>query len=120
MKPGLFVAVLVLLAACGGGEKSPVELGRIDYLRTCALCHGPEGRGAGKLGNPLVGTDYMRTTSDEEVALLVKTGRVPSDPANTTGMLMPPRGADPRLTDEDVKNIVLYVRTFPQPSAAPP
>ena len=65
---GLSALVLLLLTACGGGETSPLEIGRIEYLRTCAMCHGPEGQGAGRLGNPLVGTEYMRTSSDEDIA----------------------------------------------------
>lgn len=106
----------VLLSACGGEAKSPEETAmneaRTNYLRTCAMCHGPQGQGVGGLGNSLVGTEFMRATSDEEMTQFLKVGRMPNDPANTTGMLMPPRGADPSLTDEDLKNLVLYMRTF--------
>lgn len=113
----IFLTSTALLSACGGGEeKSPEEKAlaqaRTDYLRTCAMCHGPQGQGVGSLGNSLVDTKFMRTTSDEEMTEFLKVGRLPNDPANTTGMLMPPRGANPSLTDEDLKNIVLYMRTF--------
>lgn len=112
----LLLSGAVLLSACGGEAKSPEEAAmaeaRTNYLRTCAMCHGPQGQGIGSLGNSLVGTEFMRGNNDEELVQFLKVGRMPNDPASTTGMLMPPRGADPSLTDEDLKNIVLYMRTF--------
>lgn len=113
----IMLASTALLAACGGGEeKSPEQAAlaqaRTDYLRTCSMCHGPQGQGVGSLGNSLVDTEFMRTHSDEELTEFLKVGRLPNDPDSTTGMLMPPRGANPSLTDEDLKNIVLYMRTF--------
>jgi mono/diheme cytochrome c family protein len=109
--------VLVLLfAACGGG-KTPVERGRIDYLRACSSCHGPEGQGMGKLGNRLRRNEFVRTKTDEELVGFLKVGRRPGDPDNKSGILMPPRGLDPRLSDEDLKGIVLFLRTWtPGPS----
>lgn len=112
MKRGILVAAVAFVTACGGGEKTPLEKGRIDYLRVCSTCHGPAGQGAGRLGNPINDTEYMRATSNEELVEFLKVGRMPSDAANRSGMLMPPRGGDPRITDQDLENIVLFVRTF--------
>ena len=104
--------VFALLAVGCGGEKSPAETGRVDYLRACSTCHGPEGQGVGKLGNSLVGNEWIASKSDDELVAFLKVGRTPSDPENKTGVLMPPKGLDPRLTDEDLKGIVLFMRTW--------
>ena len=105
-------ALLVLLLAACGGEKSPAERGRVDYLRACSSCHGPEGKGLGNLGNPLHDNDFLRSKSDEELVRFLKVGRAPGHPDNKTGVLMPPKGLDPRLTDEDLMGIVLFLRTW--------
>jgi disulfide bond formation protein DsbB len=44
--------------------------------------------------------------------LFVTKGRDPSDPLSTTGVQMPPRGGNPALTDQDLADIVAYVRTL--------
>lgn len=107
----LIIAAALTMEACGG-EKTPLEKGRIDYLRTCATCHGAKGEGMARLGNRLRGSDFIRTRSDEEMIEFLKVGRPPSDPENESGMPMPPRGGDPRLTDEDLRDIVTFLRSL--------
>lgn len=106
------LALLALLIPACDGERTPVEEGRIDYLRACSSCHGPEGQGIGKLGNPLRDNEFIRTKSDEELVAFLKVGRAPGDPESKTGVLMPPKGMDPRLTDEDLTGIVQFIRTW--------
>lgn len=106
------LALLALLVSACGGEKSPVESGRIDYLRACSSCHGPDGQGLGKLGNSLRDNEFVRSKTDEELVRFLKVGRAPGDPDSKTGVLMPPKGLDPRLSDEDLKGIVLFIRTW--------
>ena len=38
--------------------------------------------------------------------------RGPADPLNTTGVGMPSKGGNPALTDEDLYDIVAYIRTL--------
>jgi disulfide bond formation protein DsbB len=35
-----------------------------------------------------------------------------SDPENTTGVAMPPKGGNPSLSDGDLQNVVAYIRTL--------
>jgi disulfide bond formation protein DsbB len=42
----------------------------------------------------------------------LKKGRPASDPANTTKVDMPPKGGNPALTDQDLADIVTYVRSL--------
>lgn len=80
------------------------------YAQTCVACHGTDARGVPNLGKDLVGTEYMGSVSDDDLALLIKQGRPPSDPDNTTGIDMPPKGGNPALTQEKILDIVAYLR----------
>ncbi len=107
----VLIVLLLLLAACGG-EKASADQARTDYLRSCALCHAADGSGTGNLGNSLLDNEFIRSKSDAELVAFLKAGRAPSDPDNESGMPMPPRGGDPRLTDDDLAAIVVFLRTL--------
>lgn len=121
------LAVLMLgLAACGGGgggttappaepTAQPVSLGdpakgKQQYDTLCIACHGPSGEGVQGLGKPFTTSDFVTSKTDEELLEFIKTGRPISDPLNTTGVDMPPKGGNPALTDEQILDIIAYVR----------
>ena len=52
--------------------------------------------------------------SDEQLLAFIKTGRPTSDPANTTGVDMPPKGGNPALTDAQIVDIIAFIRTLHQ------
>jgi len=106
-------AVALLLAVTGCDN--PESRGKAHYQRVCVACHGAQGQGVGRLGTPLVTSAVLQQADDQVVAFL-KAGRLPGDPANTTGMLMPPRGGNPKLTDDDLRDITAYLRTLIHPS----
>jgi disulfide bond formation protein DsbB len=119
----LFVLPLALAAAlavgCGGGgggggeaNAEAVAAGTKVFQTTCATCHGADANGLPKLGKGLRNNAYVAERSDEEMLAFLKTGRPASDPLNTTGVDMPPRGGNPALTDQDLLNVVAYVRTL--------
>jgi disulfide bond formation protein DsbB len=41
-----------------------------------------------------------------------KPGRPATDPLNPTGVDMPPRGGNPALTDDDLVDIVAFLRSI--------
>ena len=45
---------------------------------------------------------------------VIRAGRELTDPENTTGLVMPPSGGRPDLSDEDILAIIYYLRTPPQ------
>ena len=123
--------VLVLaLAACGGGgeaatngggqevaEVAPTpsgdpEAGKQQFDMVCIACHGPGGVGVEGLGKPFTTSEFLLTVDDQELLTFIKTGRPISDPANTTGVDMPPKGGNPALTDEQLLDIIAYIRTL--------
>ena len=122
-------AFALLLTACGGGGSDSSgsseaalpteaaslgdpEAGEAKYDQVCITCHGPGGEGVQGLGKPFTTSEFITSTDDEALLAFVKTGRPISDPANTTGVDMPPKGGNPALTDEDILNIIAYVRTL--------
>jgi disulfide bond formation protein DsbB len=121
--------IALLLVACGGGSNgggsnqaaaTPTEavslgdpvLGKEKYDQVCITCHGPGGEGVTGLGKPFTTSEFVQSTNDEALLAFIKTGRPISDPANTTGVDMPPKGGNPALTDEDILNIIAYIRAL--------
>lgn len=78
----------------------------------CATCHGTDGRGLAGLGPDLVNSPLVRGLPDAQLVTFITLGRSARDPANTTGVEMPPRGGNPLLTDQDLADIVAYLRTL--------
>ncbi|MEP0846343.1 MAG: cytochrome c [Phycisphaerae bacterium] len=94
-----------------------VAKGQKLFLGTCASCHGPQGEGLRGLGKTLVGSEFIAQRDDAALLDFVKVGRQPWDPMNTMKVQMPPRGGNPMLSDDDLKDIIAFVRTFPSAPA---
>ena len=130
----LITALSLLLVACGGGDSdsssggSGSSSGESDsgsqtsegdavageplYQGTCSACHGPDAKGLPSLGKDLTTSEFTHDSSNQELVEFVKVGRPVSDPANTQGIDMPPKGGNPALSDEDILNIIAYLRTL--------
>jgi disulfide bond formation protein DsbB len=116
-----------LLTACGGGAPAatptpsvtpkPTEppgdpaAGKIAYEKTCIACHGADLKGMPNLGKDLTTSEFVKGKTNLEMLDFLKVGRPASDPLNTQGVDMPPKGGNPALTDADLLNIVVYVRS---------
>jgi disulfide bond formation protein DsbB len=134
MKIKLLIALSVaalLLAACGGGAADsgsgsgqvsaeaqkyvgltgdPAK-GKGHFETTCIACHGPGGVGVEGLGKGLATSEWVKAQSDADLILfLAARGRPASDPLNTTGVDMPVKGGNPALKDQDLADIVAYMR----------
>lgn len=70
------------------------------------------------LGKPLHNSAFVQGQSDEQLFALIIDGRKPGDPANTTGALMPSRGAR-SLSDDAVNAVIGYLRTIQEPGVEP-
>ena len=84
------------------------------YQTACVACHGPDARGVANLGKSVhpSDSDFVSSRTDDELVEYIKVGRRVDDPLNTTGIDMPPKGGNPALTEEDMYNIVAYMRTL--------
>ncbi len=133
----LAIAMLALMA-CGGNNKQEAagnsaakapameqaapeasqpltgdaETGKTLYAQTCSACHGPDATGVKGLGKDLVHSEFAKGLTDAEFLDYVKKGRSTDDPLNTTGIAMPPKGGNPSLTDQQIMDIIAYLRTL--------
>ena len=85
-----------------------------EAFATCAGCHGPEGKGLPGLGKDMTTSAFIKGQTDEQLMTFVKTGRPASDPANTTGVDMPGKGGNPAITDQQIMDVIAYIRTLQQ------
>jgi disulfide bond formation protein DsbB len=119
--PSLFLIITVSLSACGDSSQAApsaptgqdaVAQGQALFASYCSACHGPAGEGITGLGKPLTTSEFVGGLSDEELLAFIKVGRAPDDPLNTSGVLMPPKGGNPALTDEQLQAIIAYIRSI--------
>jgi mono/diheme cytochrome c family protein len=112
--------VVLMLTACGGddgADEEPVAsagdavAGEALYL-VCAGCHGPDAKGLPNNGKDLTTSAFSKELTDDEFVAFIKTGRPIGDAENTTGVDMPPKGGNPAFSEEDLVNIVAYIRTL--------
>ncbi len=118
----LIIAGAIFLTACGGGApaatptpegpKGDPTVGQTKFSGTCSACHGPDAKGIAGLGKDLTTSTFVKGQSDHDLAAFVTKGRDPGDPLNTTGVAMPPKGGNPALNEQDLYDIVAYVRTL--------
>ena len=113
----------VVVAGCqssnegvGGDQGAPDKAhGQQIFTVLCATCHGIDGSGIKGLGKSFVTSEYVRKASDDQLVDLLIKGRDAKDPLNSTGVLMPPKGGNPSLTEKDLRDVVAYVRTLNHP-----
>jgi disulfide bond formation protein DsbB len=126
-----FLISAFVLTACGGNKvESPpqdssqaeggvaskqdgdVSAGQKKFEISCSACHGPAGEGVAGLGKDMTTSEFIAGKSDDELVAFIEVGRDPGDPLNTTGVAMPPKGGNPALSDEDLYNVVAFVRSL--------
>lgn len=88
-----------------------VTEGQGIFGATCSACHGLNARGIPGLGKDLVDSQFVHGLTDDALLQFIVTGRDASDPLNTTGIPMPPRGGNPSLTDDQLHAVIAYLRS---------
>ncbi len=117
----LSVAMALIAVGCGSGSAevtttaaagSPVAHGQQLAGESCSACHGQDFEGVKGLGPALTDNGFIQDQTDGELVEFIKEGRLRDAPDNETGLAMPPYGGNPRLTDDDLADIVLFLRTM--------
>ncbi len=93
-------------AQTNAGSQTAVTRGAVLFRQECVFCHGVSGRG-GMRGPDLTTGSWSHGGSDAELADTITNG-VP-------GTAMPPH----KLTDEEVRLVIDYLRSVQQPPATP-
>lgn len=127
-----FLLILAFaLAACGGNDPEPTATpaptkaaptapvgdataGETVYMGTCVACHGPDAKGVQGLGKSLYPADseFVAQKTDDELVAFILAGRTPDDPLNTTGVGMPAKGGNPAITEQQLYDVVAYMRSL--------
>jgi disulfide bond formation protein DsbB len=102
------------LAAAGGDAELAeyIASGNKIFHTSCVACHGKAGVGIPGNGKVLVKNEFIKSQSDDELLAFIKQGRAPSDPKNTTGIQMPPKGGNPAMSDDDILDVISYLRSL--------
>lgn len=102
------------LQAAGGDAELAEYIASGDKLfhSTCIACHGKAGVGVQGNGKALAKNSFVQSLDDDGLLAFIKQGRSPTDPKNTTGIQMPPKGGNPALSDDDILDIISYLRTL--------
>lgn len=87
-----------------------IAMGRLRYVETCAGCHGFLGEGVTGLGLPLATSPLVIYAPDEELLAFLKAGRASDHAENVTGVTMPPSGGRPDWDDDELLDIIAYLR----------
>jgi disulfide bond formation protein DsbB len=95
----------------------PITRGKKSFI-SCMACHGKDATGVKNMGKDLVHSVFVARLSDDALVDFIKKGRGPTDPENTTKIGMPPKGGNPALKDEQIRDIVAYIRSLRQTSAS--
>lgn len=125
----LFALVLVMAACAPASRETPgapskssgtqnvsatlgdAIKGKTLFGSSCASCHGPDAKGLPNLGKNLTTSTFVKSQDDKQLLSFIKKGRPAGDPANTTGVDMPPKGGNPAITDANLNDIISFIRT---------
>ena len=116
----ILLTLALSLAACGGDalkaaapSTAPVGdpvAGEKIFVSACASCHGLNDEGIQGLSKDMTHSELIASKTDQELVEFLKLGRAPGDAPDTAGAVMPPKGGNPSLTDENLYDIVAYIR----------
>lgn len=102
------------LEAAGGDAELAgyIASGNKLFHSVCVACHGKGGVGIKGNGAALVNNTFIQSLDEDGLLLFISTGRAPSDPKSKTGIQMPPKGGNPALSEDDLLDIISYLRTL--------
>jgi len=107
MKKILILSVIVSALALASAQAEDVK---VIYEKSCAKCHGPDGKGQTKMGQKLGIKDYTdaKVQADLKDADGIKAIKEGLKDKEGKVLMKPAEG----LGDDDIKGLVAYLRTF--------
>lgn len=107
-EPAATVAVTSSNAAATPAARE--DKGKQFFIQSCSNCHGMNGQGVPHLGADLQTSKFVAKSADAQLVSLIEHGIPANDPRNASHIPMPPKGANPSLTRQEIQDIVLYLR----------
>jgi mono/diheme cytochrome c family protein len=107
------VAAALAIAACEPRDQTPTGRGARVFARTCAGCHGADGKGVMRIGltkppRDLTDPEFHAHVTDEQLRRVIRVGK----------NQMPAFGG--LMGDEDLSNVIAFIRTLPPGAKVPP
>lgn len=93
-------------------EVARINAGESIFQTTCSACHGFDAQGISGLGPDMHNNVFINGLSNEALHAFIITGRPADHPDNQSGVAMPARGGNPSLTDNDLTNVIHYLRSL--------
>ena len=84
--------------------------GKTLFAENCAKCHGNHGQGVNLVGQDLQTSKFVFSRPAAKVVAFIKHGRSVTNPLNHRQIAMPPFGGNANLTNQDLYDIVAYLR----------
>jgi len=117
----LFILSLLFLGGCTHSEIEPLTsapnvkiqnmAGMKIYQQDCVACHGNDGMGAFTGVPDLTQITGFKKGDDSEAALFKHIKHVKNGKKTPGSLLaMPAKGGDPHLTEQDIKEVLKYMR----------
>jgi cytochrome c oxidase cbb3-type subunit III len=120
-RAGLVIVLLTVAMVCAADDRNPLagdpkaaKAGEYEFRINCALCHGLGARGGGR-GPDLTRAQKKHAHSDSELFQVISNG-IP-------GTVMPANGTNGQgvgMTDEEIWEIVAYIRSVEVKAPATP
>jgi len=106
MKPRTIALLAIMAAALGSASAADVTE---NWNKSCAKCHGPDGKGETKLGKKaevkdMTTTAYQADLKDDKAFKSIKEGIKDGDKVK----MKPAEG----LSDDDIKALIAYMQTL--------
>ena len=99
-------------AVATAGPKGDPMHGKQVFGMSCFVCHGPTGAGVPGLGANLRESKFVAGKTDDALIAFIKVGRQPGDPNTVLNLTMPPKGGNPALDDNGLRDVVAFLRTL--------
>ena len=84
--------------------------GKKLFADNCAICHGNHGQGITLVGQDLQTSKFVLSRPAAKVVAFIKHGRSAINPTNHRHIAMPPFGGNANLTNQNLYDIVAYLR----------
>lgn len=106
MKKTLLITFALAAALCSASAGSAKE----NYDKSCAKCHGKEGKGDTKMGQKLGVKDYTDAKVQAEMKDDAAFKAIKEGLKDKGGKVLMKPAED--LSDDDIKGLVAYMKTF--------
>lgn len=108
MRTAILVSATLLSGwAAADDNADTVAAGKAIYSQTCIACHGGNGKGAIPGVADLTARDGPLSKPDDDLIKSIAEGV--QSPGSPLGM--PAKGGNPALTEDDIKAVLVYLRT---------